>query len=199
MFEANRVAQEAQLKLGEYDWEGDTRENYSEAQVSDSAKWMTKLKENAPAVQPDVVDVASLNPAQKYVYRVVEEHQRVSKSSSGPPSPLNALICGTAGSGKTYLIKSLKQLLGDTCLVLAPTGVAADNIGGQTYQSVIPTPLKDVLRGNIDPSPRRLASFCKAMDGIEYIIIDEMSMVGRRSLGHIDYLLREASDEKPAW
>lgn len=193
MFEANRVAQEARLKLDEYDWEGDTRGNYSEAQVSDSAIWMTKLKENAPAVKPDVVDIASLNPAQKYVYRVVEEHQRASKSSSGPPSPINALICGTAGSGKTYLIKSLKQLLGGTCLVLAPTGVAADNIGGQTYQSVIPTPMKDVLRGNIDPSPRRLASFCKALDGIEYIIIDEMSMVGRRSLGHIDYLLREAS------
>jgi hypothetical protein len=53
-------------------------------------------------------------------------------------------------------------------------------------------PLKEVNRGNIDPSEKRMASFEKRLQGVEYIIIDEMSMVGRRALGHIDYLLTKA-------
>ena len=96
-----------------------------------------------------------------------------------PTEQLRMMVAGTAGSGKTFLIRALKQELGQSCLVLAPTGVAADNIGGSTYQSKIPLPRTDIDRENIrlaKNNPR-----CKGMyatfAGVRYIIIDEMSMV----------------------
>ena len=60
-----------------------------------------------------------------------------------------AMICGTAGSGKTYLVRALKHVLGDRLVVCAPTGVAADNIGGCTYQSKVPLPRHNIDRPNI--------------------------------------------------
>ena len=77
--------------------------------------------------------------------------------------------------------------------MLAPTGVAADNIDGQTHHSMIPVPLVDVSRANITPSKKRMAKFVEDMQGVDYLIIDEMSMVGRRALGQIDHLLRRAT------
>ena len=154
---------------------------------------MTRLKGNDDnAADQTPVDVGLLNPAQAFAYRVVQEHDSRSRGSA-PPPPLHALICGTAGSGKTFLIRAISQLLGGSCLVLAPTGVAADNIGGQTYHSAIPVPLKDVKRDDISPSQKRLATFAASLHGVRYIIIDEMSMVGRRALGHIDGLLKQGT------
>ena len=107
-------------------------------------------------------------------------------------------VCGTAGSGKTFLIRAIKQELQDRCLVLAPTGVAADNIGGSTYHSKLPVPRSDIDRANIRLSrgssrEQRLQS---DLTGVSYIIIDEMSMVGRRALGQIDELLRQATGKE---
>ena len=38
----------------------------------------------------------------------------------------------------------------------------------------------------------RLAQMKLDLHGIEYLIIDEMSMIGRRSLGQVDTLLQKA-------
>ena len=111
--------------------------------------------------------------------------------------PLRAMVCRTAGSGKTYLINALKQLLGEACMVCAPTGVAADNIGGCTYHSKLPVPRdprsidKPVVWLKEDST--RLKVMEADFVGVKYLIIDEMSMVGRRALGQIDELLRQAT------
>ena len=98
---------------------------------------------------------------------------------------------------QTFLIRALKQLLGDRCVVCAPTGVAADNIGGRTYHSLLPMPRTDPDRDDITLADgARLAQMEIELNGVEYLIIDEMSMVGRRSLAHIDELLRQAKGPK---
>ena len=186
MYLADRTMAAQRTKIGDYDWESDTSSNFTDADVDDSAKWMTRLNQTAPTVVDERVDVSKLNPAQAFVYRVVQQHH---DAWAPDRPPLRALVCGTAGSGKTFLIRSIKQLLGDRCLVLAPTGVAADNIGGQTYHSCVPVPMADITREDIAPSEKRLASFSEKLDGVRYIVIDEMSMVGRRALGHISHLL----------
>ena len=211
------------VNVGAYDWEGETQSNFTDADVNDSATWMTKqLKQSDPNRPVDPVDLSLLNPAQAFAYNVVRDHN-ASATRAASPAPLRALVCGTAGSGKvrivttlhftalylahsptrsvsllssqTFLIRALKQLLGGKCLVLAPTGVAAENIGGATYHSQIPVPFMDIDRVNIDPAKERMASFEKRLAGVEYIIIDEMSMVGRRAIGHIDYLLTKAKGD----
>ena len=106
---------------------------------------------------------------------------------------LHVMVCGTAGSGKTWLIRAIKQTLGTACLVLAPTGVAADNIGGCTYHSVLPVPSKDIDREEIVPRCKtRINKMVTTLTGVSHIIIDEMSMVGRRSLGQIEKMLQVA-------
>ena len=42
------------------------------------------------------------------------------------------LVCGTAGTGKSFLISAIFQCLGDKCLLTGTTGMAAYNIGGKT-------------------------------------------------------------------
>jgi len=53
---------------------------------------------------------------------------------SDDPSPI--LITGEAGTGKSTLVNYIKTRANiDNTVVLAPTGVAALNIGGQTIHS----------------------------------------------------------------
>ena len=44
------------------------------------------------------------------------------------------LILGTAGTGKSFLIQAIVQLLQVKCLLTATTGIAAFHIGGITVQ-----------------------------------------------------------------
>src|SRR2546422_536217 len=100
---------------------------------------------------------------------------------------------GTAGTGKSYLIKGLKQLLGNHCLLCGTTGMAAFQIAGKTLHSAASLPivcnkykpLKGAqlkrLQNNIDSTK------------IYYIIIDEVSMLGQKLLEILDSRLRQAS------
>ncbi|HPD18603.1 MAG TPA: AAA family ATPase, partial [Candidatus Goldiibacteriota bacterium] len=47
----------------------------------------------------------------------------------------NAFITGKAGTGKSTLLNYFKDTTKKQIVVLAPTGVAAVNIGGQTIHS----------------------------------------------------------------
>lgn len=47
----------------------------------------------------------------------------------------NLYLTGKAGSGKTFFLKYLKKVCKKELVILAPTGVAAINAGGQTIHS----------------------------------------------------------------
>ena len=75
-------------------------------------------------------DSERLNPEQRRVYDDVLHHYHTRSEQ-----PLHALVLGTAGTGKSFLIHCLRQVLDKCCIVLAPTGVAAINVNGQTIHS----------------------------------------------------------------
>ena len=191
VFEANNHSDHmAEIKVGDVDWWSRNLKTYSDEQLADAERWQTRAKMAAQPAPSVEVDVTKLNEEQAFIYRVVQEH---CKTPLLTRKPLRMLVCGTAGSGKTYLIRALKQVLGSRCVVCAPTGVAADNIGGRTYHSLIPIPRNDVNRDEVAlDKGLRLNQMQTDLHGIDYLIIDEMSMVGRRSLSHIDQLLRQA-------
>ena len=99
------------------------------------------------------------------------------------------IICGTAGTGKSFVIKCLRGLLGSRLQVAAPTGVAAFNIQGITLHSLFHLPIHGDFK---DLQGERLQSLQNSLKEIDYIIIDEISMVGRKMLGQIDKRLRQA-------
>ena len=76
---------------------------------------------HAPAIPQ--ANPAMLNAEQLDVYNHVVNHV-----NDNQLHPLRAVVLGTAGTGKSYLIHCIKQLLQESCVVLAPTGVAALNI-----------------------------------------------------------------------
>ena len=115
-------------------------------------------------------------------------------------------LTGKAGTGKTTFLKSLKNNTSKNTVILAPTGVAAINAGGQTIHSFFHLPfgpfvLNDKrLRtskelGDLDETT--IYSTFKYRDDkkiiieqLELLIIDEISMVRCDTLDVIDKILR---------
>ena len=58
-------------------------------------------------------------------------------------------ITGKAGTGKSTLLKYFKANTGKNIVVLAPTGVAAINVGGQTIHSFFRLPPKIIRKDTI--------------------------------------------------
>ena len=95
----------------------------------------------------------------------------------------------TAGTGKSYLIGCLAKLLQAAVKIMATTGVAAFNVHGYTLHSLLHLPTRGEFK---DLQGESLNDLQKSMNGVEYIIIDEISMVGRKMFGQIDKRLRQA-------
>lgn len=111
----------------------------------------------------------------------------------------NLFITGRAGSGKTTFMRRIFKFLGK-CVIVAPTGVAALNAGGQTIHSFfslkndpyVPTISKNMLVNKLDVS-----IFVKnKVRGINTIIIDEVSMVRPDLLDEIADILRQTNKSK---
>ena len=127
---------------------------------------------------------ANLQGKQLQVYTIIQQHQ----SAVNPP-PLRMIVSGRAGTGKSYLIHCLRLLLQLHLMVAAPTGVAAFNIDGHTLHSLLSLPIRGEFK---DLEGERLTKLQQSFSEIKYVIIDEMSMVGRKIFGQVDRRLRQA-------
>lgn len=99
----------------------------------------------------------------------------------------NLFITGKAGTGKTTFIKGIQKLIKKKFLVLAPTGIAAMNVKGQTLHSFFGLPLTAMGPKNwpkVNDDHRDLLS------KVDSIIIDEASMVRCDWVDAIDRVLR---------
>lgn len=94
-------------------------------------------------------------------------------------------ITGRAGTGKSTLLKALSQLIPDEHVILAPTGLAAVNVGGQTIHSFFGLPPK-----LITPSDIRRSRNGQVMRRLKLLVIDEVSMVRSDLMWAIDQSLR---------
>ncbi len=97
----------------------------------------------------------------------------------------NLFITGRAGTGKSTLLRILAREAGDRAVVLAPTGLAAVNVGGQTIHSFFGLPPR-----LIRPDDIRRSRNGRVMRKLEMLIIDEISMVRSDLMWAIDQSLR---------
>ena len=121
---------------------------------------------------------------QLLVYTIIQQHH-----SAISPQPLRMIVSGTAGTGKSYLINCLRLLLQQHITVAAPTGVAAFNIDGHTLHSLLSLPTRGEF---MDLEGERLTKLQHAFSEVKYLIIDDMSMVGRKTFGQVDRRLQQA-------
>ena len=98
----------------------------------------------------------------------------------------NYFISGSAGSGKSTFLKYLELKSDKTIVKLAPTGVAALNIGGQTIHSFFKLPPRYLSSQAIENMGRD-----RKCAEIDILVIDEISMVRADVFDAIDILLRK--------
>ncbi len=97
----------------------------------------------------------------------------------------NVFITGSAGTGKSTLLRYFVKNIQNSTVVIAPTGVSALNVGGQTIHSFFRfSPDVTLDKIVID---KRLQSVIKKIDSI---VIDEISMVRSDIFDCIDKSLR---------
>ena len=103
------------------------------------------------------------------------------------------MIRGTAGVGKSHVIKALtkvalQHLPPKGFALCAPTGCAAFHIGGCTLHKAFLLPIRG---DSVELQGERNEKLEKQCKGLTAAIADEDSMMGRRMLGHIDNKLRQ--------
>lgn len=115
-------------------------------------------------------------------------------------------LTGKAGTGKTTFLKYLRATTTKNTVILAPTGVAAINAGGQTIHSFfqirpsiyVPNDKRLRTKADIDDIDKstiydHFKYFKERLDiirGLDLLIIDEISMVRCDLLDVVDRLLR---------
>jgi ATP-dependent DNA helicase PIF1 len=98
----------------------------------------------------------------------------------------NVFITGKAGTGKSTLLTYFRSITRKRIVVLAPTGVAAVNIRGETIHSFFGFK-PDITRQKIKKLKSRKERIFRELDAI---VIDEISMVRADLLDCVDYFMR---------
>ena len=96
-------------------------------------------------------------------------------------------ITGRAGTGKSTLLRLFRKTSRKKIVVLAPTGIAALNVGGQTIHSFFGFPPRPLTSKDI----KQVRSKQKLIQNIDTLIIDEISMVRADLLDGIDAFMRK--------
>ncbi len=94
-------------------------------------------------------------------------------------------VTGRAGTGKSTLLRALCGMIEDEHVVVAPTGLAAVNVGGQTIHSFFGLPPR-----LIRPEDIRRSRNGAVMRRLKMLVIDEVSMVRSDLMWAIDQSLR---------
>lgn len=106
-------------------------------------------------------------------------------------------LTGKAGTGKSTFLRYVVEHTKKKNVVLAPTGIAAINVGGQTLHSFFKIPFHPLLPDDPKFSTRNIRNtlkyskaHIKLIQKLELIIIDEISMVRADIIDFIDKVLR---------
>ena len=122
--------------------------------------------------------------------------------------PLHMFVSGVGGTGKSFLIKTIRALVSSMwasetqstlCAVTAPTGLAAFNVGGVTIHRLLQLPIEHESRGAgyWKLAKEALKVMRASLSNLKVLIIDEVSMVSSLNLAYIHLRLDEifARDE----
>jgi PIF1-like helicase len=162
-------------------------------QFDNLVSWLLETKECTQitplAVAP--LHAFSLSPKQRLAFDIVQDHC----FGNFYDDQLLMIVIGTAGTGKSFLIDSIRSLFADrnasqSLKITAPTGIAAANISGSTIFSLlsIQTPS---LTGT------RLLSLQLLMKDVRLLIIDEYSFLSITVIDTLDRHLRSIYPHSP--
>lgn len=109
----------------------------------------------------------------------------------------SVFLTGKAGTGKSTFLKYICANTKKKYVVLAPTGIAAVNVGGATMHSFFRIPFKPLLPDDPEFATKHLRKrmkypkeLQKLLNELELIVIDEISMVRADIIDFMDKILR---------
>lgn len=103
----------------------------------------------------------------------------------------NVFLTGAAGTGKSTVLREFLARCNRNCAVLAPTGLAAVNVGGQTINSFFLLPAGLIVKDTLDDIRSRRKK--EVLLSVRTIVIDEVSMVRSDVFEAIDERLRSVA------
>jgi ATP-dependent exoDNAse (exonuclease V) alpha subunit len=109
------------------------------------------------------VDIVNLSEEQQKLFEYIES------------TDAHVFVTGRAGTGKSTLLSYFIENTEKTVAVVAPTGVAALNVGGTTIHSLFGFPFG--ILGNVDLSKHMRRYTREVLSAIDVLVIDEVSMV----------------------
>lgn len=105
----------------------------------------------------------------------------------------NVFITGSAGTGKTYLLNQFIFYLKSRKViptVVAPTGIAASHLQGQTIHSFFSLGIRDVIDDYYVESLLEKKYLQTRFSKLKVLIVDEISMVSPEIFSSMDKILR---------
>ncbi|RZL69416.1 MAG: helicase, partial [Pedobacter sp.] len=105
-------------------------------------------------------------------------------------------LTGKAGTGKTTLLKHIRETTKKNYAVVAPTAVAAINAGGVTLHSFFQIPFGPLIPNNSTEPIKYSSEKIKLLKCLELLIIDEISMVRADILDFIDAALKNVKSSQ---
>ena len=137
----------------------------------------------------DIVIEFCLNTEQERAFRIVANH-----AVSPQKEQLKMYLGGMGGTGKSQVIKALAQFFNrrneaHRFVILGPTGTSAALLGGSTYHSFLGVYMTGQQGTNQITS---IAQIKSRLDGVEYIFLDEVSMLACHEMYKISAQLAKA-------
>ncbi len=103
----------------------------------------------------------------------------------------NVFISGNAGTGKSTVLHAFKLMTKFQTVFIAPTGIAALNIGGTTIHRLF-----DFPTGVLTPNRLNLQLFpniCETLRSIQTVVVNKVSMVRTDLLNSLEQVLRHTA------
>ncbi|KAJ7156497.1 hypothetical protein C8R43DRAFT_883828, partial [Mycena crocata] len=144
-----------------------------------------------PAKNADIISsiimTFELNIEQTRAFRIIADH------ASGPQQmPLKMYLGGMGGTGKSQVFKAVAEFFARRnesyrFLMLGPTGSVAALLNGSTYHSVFKIVRESKSKNHDDIEGIRnegtaMAAVNERLQGVDYIFLDEISMVSCNDL-----------------
>ncbi|KAJ7304713.1 hypothetical protein DFH08DRAFT_633407, partial [Mycena albidolilacea] len=142
-------------------------------------KYFIAKNKQAQKVVEHVSTEFKLNTEQDRAFKIVANH-----AIAENPEQLKMYLGGVGGTGKSGVIKALVKFFegreeSHKFLVLGPTGTSAAQLGGSTYNSVLG--IRDNLGHDVHEE-NGIRNVRERLRGVEYIFLDEISMVSCAAL-----------------
>ena len=105
----------------------------------------------------------------------------------------NVFLTGSAGAGKTYVLNQYIKYLREheiPVAITASTGIAATHLGGQTIHSWSGLGIKEEITKHDLEKIAKKKKVRQRLEKVEVLILDEISMISRKTLNCLDQILR---------